>query len=132
VRRLFSSFARGWPGVGLLLLRLVTGVALIHRGVNLLWSSPPVHLAVLCAVVIAAGLLLVIGLWTPVAGTLTAGVEAWKMFSHSADPLTHILLGTLGAALALIGPGAWSIDASLFGWKRLDIRPPKGSADQSI
>jgi hypothetical protein len=33
----------------------------------------------------------------------------------------YILLGTLGAALAMLGPGAWSIDARLFGRKYIDI-----------
>jgi hypothetical protein len=36
-----------------------------------------------------------------------------------------MLLGTLGAALALLGPGGCSVDARLFGWKRIDIRDPK-------
>jgi putative oxidoreductase len=125
LRRLFSTFAHGWPGAALLLLRLVTGIALIDRGATGLWSWPPVHLAVPCVVEIAAGILLIAGWWTPVAGTLVTAVEVWKVFSQSGDPWIYILLGTVGAALALLGPGAWSVDARLFGWKRLDIRSRK-------
>jgi putative oxidoreductase len=43
-------------------------------------------------------------------------------FSHSADPSTHVLVGALGVALAMLGPGAWSLDARLFGRKRIQIR----------
>ena len=68
-----------------------------------------------------AGALLLAGLWTPVAGTLVAGIEVWKVFLHPADPWICILLGTLGAALAMLGPGAWSVDARLFGWKRIHL-----------
>ena len=31
VRRLFSTFAYGWPGVGLLFMRLAAGIALMAR-----------------------------------------------------------------------------------------------------
>lgn len=70
---------------------------------------------------IAAGLLLFLGLWTPVAGVLVAVIEVLSIFSPIGDMWIHILLGTLGAALAMLGPGAWSIDARLFGWKRIDL-----------
>jgi hypothetical protein len=52
---------------------------------------------------------------------MVAFLELWKALSQPVDLWTHILLGTLGAALAMIGPGAWSVDAGLFGWKRIDI-----------
>ena len=68
-----------------------------------------------------AAMLLLVGLWTPVAGVLMAIAELCLAFSHSNDPWMHILLGTLGAALAMLGPGAWSVDARLFGRKRIHI-----------
>ena len=79
----------------------------------------------LALIVIALAILLIAGLWTPVAGALVALIEFWNAYSRSGDPWLYILLGTLGVALALLGPGAWSVDARLFGWKRIDIRDRK-------
>ncbi len=125
MRRLFSTFARGWPGAGLLLMRLVAGITLIDRGITRLLSDPPIQLTVLSVLTIGAGLLLLAGLWTPVVGTLVAAIEAWQIFLHVGDPWIYILLGTLGAALAMLGPGGWSVDARLFGWKRIEPRERK-------
>jgi uncharacterized membrane protein YphA (DoxX/SURF4 family) len=121
-RQLFSTFPRGWPGTGLLLMRLVAGFILMDRGIAVLWGEPPLEQVVVYVLATGAGILLVIGFWTPIAGALAAAVEVWCVFSQPGDRLTHILLVTLCAAVALLGPGAWSLDARLFGWKRIDIR----------
>jgi putative oxidoreductase len=95
------------------------------RSVTTLREGLPLGSAVLDVFTAGLGILLLVGLWTPVAGTLVAVVELWSAFSHPHDPWTYIFLGTFGAALALIGPGAWSVDARLFGWRRIDIRDRK-------
>jgi putative oxidoreductase len=68
-----------------------------------------------------AGLFLLAGLWTPVAGALLTVTQVWIALSGT-DPLrSSILLAAVGAAIAVLGPGTWSIDALLYGRKRLDI-----------
>lgn len=62
---------------------------------------------------------ILIGLWTPIAGALIAAVEVWSALVYPDNSGTAILLATLGATLAMIGPGAFSIDARLFGRKHL-------------
>jgi putative oxidoreductase len=90
-------------------------------------ARPLIGTATLDILLAVAAMLLLAGLWTPIAGVLVAMIELWTaFFSHPPDPWNFILLGTLGAALALLGPGAWSVDARLFGWKRIDIGDRKG------
>lgn len=70
-----------------------------------------------------AGLLLIAGFWTPVAGVLVAGAEGWVALSSPAHAGIPAGLAVLGLTLALIGPGEWSIDARLYGRKHF-IPPP--------
>jgi putative oxidoreductase len=76
---------------------------------------------ILQLVAAGAAALLLVGLWTPVAGVLMAVAELGLAFTRPADPWMHILLAALGVSLAMLGPGAWSVDARLFGRKRIQI-----------
>jgi uncharacterized membrane protein YphA (DoxX/SURF4 family) len=71
---------------------------------------------------IALGLSLFVGFWTPIAGFLVMVLEIWSASTRTEDFWANILLATIGIALALTGPGAFSVDARRFGWKRIDIR----------
>ena len=119
MQRLFSTFADGWPGGGLLLQRLLAGGVLVYCGIASVAAAPHVELAAPQILGAAAGALLLAGLWTPLAGSLVAIVEAWIAFSHPGNPSMRLMLAVLGASLAMIGPGAWSVDARLFGRKQI-------------
>jgi uncharacterized membrane protein YphA (DoxX/SURF4 family) len=109
-------------------MRLVAGSSLIVHGLMGLSSEPPAQLFIPDALGIVAGILLVVGLWMPIAGSIVAVLGVWKSMTQPEDPWANIFLATIGIALALLGPGEWSADARLFGWKRIDIRRKKNSA----
>jgi putative oxidoreductase len=50
-------------------------------------------------------------------------LEAWIALTQCGTQPWAIILATLGISLAMIGPGAWSIDARLYGRKQ--ILPPE-------
>jgi uncharacterized membrane protein YphA (DoxX/SURF4 family) len=114
VQRLFSMFPNAWPGAGLLLLRLVSGALLIYQG--------PIgpRSMVLQPIAAVAGAILIVGLWTPVVGAFVMAFELWRALTMTQDLRSAVLLGTIGAALAMIGPGATSLDNLRFGRKRID------------
>jgi uncharacterized membrane protein YphA (DoxX/SURF4 family) len=118
VQRLFSTFPCGLPGAGLLLLRAVTAIPLIHAGLLTASSPSPVIVELVTA---GAAILLLIGLWTPLAGGLIAMTELSLALSHPESPWTFVHFGVLGAAVALLGPGGCSVDARLFGRKQIEI-----------
>ena len=120
MQRLFSTFPEGSPGIGLLFLRVGASIPLIHYGIAGLSGAPVEPLALDLSAAIA-GIALLAGLWTPIAGTVVVLIELLTIFLHVGDPWIYILLGTLGAAIALLGPGGWSVDARLFGWRRVEL-----------
>jgi putative oxidoreductase len=128
LQRLFSTFPDGWPGAGLLLLRLSAIIPLMSFCIAALSGETlgdPI--AVTQDLVAAfAGILLLGGLWTPASGVGIAVDELWIASSRYSlqpgDLWTHVLLAVLGAGLAMLGPGAWSVDAHLYGRKRFNAR----------
>jgi len=71
------------------------------------------------AVGAVGGAFLLFGLWTPVAGTVVAMADGWIVWSAASDSKVSVMLAVMGASLAMIGPGAWSIDARLFGRRHI-------------
>jgi putative oxidoreductase len=121
VQRLFSTFPNGWPGRGLLVLRLAAGGILLANGIN--WLALAAHRDAIAPAIlgIAAGLLMLIGFWTPVSGALAVISQSWTAFITGVMPEAATLLLSISVAVAMLGPGAWSIDALLFGRHRLNI-----------
>lgn len=125
LQRLFSTFPDGQPGVGLLLLRVGAAVPLIYFGITGLTASESPLRLLLRLVAIAGGVLLLVGLWTPIAGFMIALAELSTTLLprvlHQEDPWMAIVLAVVSASVALLGPGAFSIDARLFGRQRFEI-----------
>jgi len=119
LQRLFSNFANGWPGRGLLFQRALIAVVLTNCVVSRLTKAP---WSAAFPELIAAGLgiFILLGLWTPFAGTLVGLTEGWILLSRPSGSWIPLIVATLGVTLAMIGPGAWSVDAQLFGRKRIE------------
>ncbi len=70
---------------------------------------------------------LAIGLWSPVAALLQALLECRGIYVHGRFNPGHFDCTLLTVCLGLLGPGAWSIDARLFGRRRVRIDRQPGS-----
>ena len=132
LQRLFSTFPNSWPGLGLLLFRISLSIALIYFVTPGRPAAKPSESIPFARDLIAAlaGFFLIAGLWTPIMGSLVAIDEIWIALSPYSsgreEVWVHILLAILSVSVAMLGPGAWSIDARLFGRKRFDIDRTKG------
>ena len=134
MRRVYSSFSSGLPGIGLLLLRLALGTVGAIESSLLLKHDGRLLTEAAAVVSGAAAVLLVTGLLTPVAGVLLALTTAalWLGGDPASSRLDHSMaLLRIGSsvAIALLGPGAYSVDARLFGRREvvIDLERPSRS-----
>jgi putative oxidoreductase len=124
LQRLFSTFPDRWPGFGLLVLRLGLGLRVIYVEILNLSGKPsePTGL-VQSLIALVSAIFLLAGLWTPIVGTLLALDEVWiavsVSLSNQADIVIPVFLAVLCTSVAMLGPGAWSVDARLFGRRRV-------------
>ena len=132
MQRTFSSFPSGWAGAALLVLRLIVGAsATLEAGLIIARNHAPAHLAMIAAASMAiAGLALIIGFLTPIASGCICLIGAVAMMI-SIQPAALLLFDSrmaafefvvMSAVLAILGPGAISVDARLFGRREVPIR----------
>lgn len=120
MQRLFSTFPNSWPGLGLLVLRCAFALSLLvtpSEQTSLLHSE-----SLLRAAAVLIGAFLVAGAWTPIAAAIGVAYELLQILFEPGVCVMPLLLAAFAAAIAMLGPGAWSLDAAIFGRKRIDVR----------
>jgi uncharacterized membrane protein YphA (DoxX/SURF4 family) len=133
LQRTFSSFPSRLPGLALLAQRVTLGALTTAQfGVEL--SHVPFAAALVCALLMAAGILLIAGFLTPIASAVMflsmgvlivihrAGVSAIGLGS----PLAEVEFLVIAGSLVFLGPGAYSVDGRMFGRRKVSINGPSG------
>jgi O-antigen ligase len=114
VRRFFSSFPAGAPGIALLVMRIAAVIALVSKAIA--WVVSSNWLPVLGgAASFVVAILLLAGLATRVAAALAAALLA----VGATGSLFYAV--AIAGAITLLGPGALSVDARLFGMREIVI-----------
>lgn len=127
MRKLFSTFPSQWPGLGLLLLRALVGYSLIAQGMGYV-RAPADSLATSGVAVLAffGAAFLLAGFMTPLVAVLVAvGGLGLALFIDGDGPLIYLVC--LSIAIALLGPGAFSLDARMFGRREITIPSSSGA-----
>jgi uncharacterized membrane protein YphA (DoxX/SURF4 family) len=114
MQRSFSSFPNSRPGISLLGLRILLACNALSDSINAPVLPTPFGVA-LCVALALTGAGLLVGLWTPVCALLLATFECYAALMGPWD--LHSARVAVSVCVAMLGPGAWSLDARLYGRK---------------
>jgi hypothetical protein len=118
MQRLFTMFPSGAPGIALVLLRLSVALTVLFVGYARRDELAVVLLAAL--VVLTTGL--IIGFLTPILAILAMAVQFTGSSGFDIPNTAFAAISLIDAlALALLGPGAYSIDAARFGRRVVEL-----------
>lgn len=122
---MFSTYPDEWPGAGLLFLRVAIAAALMVRGASFWtdWHGLKFVAITIALLAIGAAASLLTGYLTRVGAVLVALASVYGILFWSSAPtidffqnrLIAALVGAIAAAIVCLGPGAFSLDARLFG-----------------
>ncbi len=119
VQRLFATFPDGQPGAALLLLRLSLAAILAFHS-SAYWQGPPaVWVTLICG---GVGALLAIGLFTPFVAIVGAIIGALALFlCKGGDSVAGGFVLVVMVALGMLGAGAYSLDARMYGRREVVV-----------
>ena len=125
-----SRYPDGAAGIALVLLRLACAwiAFLVIARLSLSQFSPDASIVVSAAFALA----LALGLGTRIVAFVFAAAAIATLFKIGSDNALTMIARACGcAALGLLGPGAYSIDANVFGRRviRLEPRGPDRASD---
>ncbi len=127
MERMYSRFPGGGVGFGLLLLRLIVAAWFFETGIPM-FDTSPITFAI-AVVLVGTALLLIIGVGTSTNATVGALCSIISLLlAHKPDQWFHALsLAAISISVALLGPGGYSLDARLSGWRTINLSSPPPS-----
>jgi len=104
-----------------LLLRVTCSAPLLVIGTSKLWGGPVDAALWIRLSSCLTGALILAGFWTPFVASCQAILHGVLAFSGATFESSHLILALIGVSLVMLGPGSSSIDARLYGRKRIDL-----------